>query len=93
MDHNNMTERVKVRLCTFLACFIAIATAFVLAEGCGWQEKKSKSESERSDGERERERKREGERDTLAYSSFLARFYQSSSLPTQDPGALNSQGH
>lgn len=60
-----MTERVKVRLCTFLACFIAIATAFVLAEGCGWQEKKSKSESERSDGERGRERGREREKETL----------------------------
>lgn len=45
-----------MRLSTFLACFIAIATAFVLAEGSGWQEKKSKSESERSDGEREGER-------------------------------------
>lgn len=51
-----MTERVKVRLRTFLACFIAIATAFVLAEGSGWHKKKSKSEW--SDGEGERERGR-----------------------------------
>jgi len=53
-----------VRLSTILACFIAIATAFVHVEGSGWLEKKkSKSESERSDGGME----------TLACSSLLAR--------------------
>ena len=70
-------------LSTFLACFIAIATAFVLVEGGGWQKKKSKRERER-----ETERETERERETLACSSLLARFYRSSSLPSRDPGAF-----
>lgn len=78
-----MAERVKVSLSTFLACFIAIATAFVLVEGSGWQKKRARVRGGVMGRERE----------TLACSSLLARFYQSSSLPTQDPGALNSQGH
>lgn len=71
-----MAERVKVRLSTFLACCIAIATAFVLAEGSGWQKKKEQEwewEEWWSD------------RETLACFSLLARFYQSSSLPTTRP--------
>lgn len=36
-----MSESVKVRSSRFLACFIAIATAFVLADGSGWQEKRA----------------------------------------------------
>lgn len=71
-----MAERVKVRLSTFLACCIAIATAFVLAEGSGWQKKKEQ-EWEWEEWWRERE--------TLACSSHLARFYQSNSLPTTRP--------
>lgn len=79
-----MAERVKVRLSTFLACCIAIATAFVLADGSGWQKKKSKSESERSDGEIER----------LWLASLSWRGSTNSVLcQPQDPGALNSQGH
>lgn len=50
-----MAERVKVRLSTFLACFIAIATAFVLAEGSGWQKKRARV---RVRGVTERERGR-----------------------------------
>lgn len=46
-----------MRSSAFLACFIAIATAVVLADGSGWWEKKKKkkkSKSARSDGEKER---------------------------------------
>lgn len=39
-SYANMTERAKVRSIEFLACFIAIATAFEHVEGSGWQEKK-----------------------------------------------------
>lgn len=45
-----MTERVKARSSTFLACYIAIATAFVLVDGSGWwlkkKEKKHRKEQE-----------------------------------------------
>ena len=34
-------------LSTFLACFIAIATAFVLVEGGGWQKKEQERKRER----------------------------------------------
>lgn len=50
-----MAERLKVRLSTFLACFIAIATAFVLVEGSGWQKKRARVRV-RGVTERERER-------------------------------------
>lgn len=81
-----MAERVKVRLSTFLECFIAIATAFVLVEGSGWQKKKSKSESERSDGGRERERL------WLAPLSWRGSTNPFLCQP-QDPGTSGSQGH
>lgn len=47
-----MTERVKVRSITFLACVIAIATAFVLSEGSGWQKKRARVRGE-MEGERD----------------------------------------
>lgn len=50
-----MAERLKVRLSTFLACFIAIATAFVLVEGSGWQKKEQEWEWEEWQREKERD--------------------------------------
>lgn len=73
-----MTERVKARSSTFLACYIAIATAFVLVDGSGWWLKK-KEKKHRKEQECE---ERWGGGETLASSSRLAQLVQSRSLPT-----------